>query len=443
MSRIIGLILLLLLINPLNLAAQDVTSSDLPGYIVYPMDTLLQFETLTNGSRGPLSTLQTENSAIQYLALSPNEQLVALIGLNLEGGFSLEIYDLRLGIIDHQKLPVTTNLDVGYSLTWSPDSSKLVVNPSSLLEKHQIYDVKSRILTPIPTDFVIGLQWLPDNNQFVFNGAAVCGLPCKADTDIYLGEYKAGVITVEAITRLDASTVGLVERMTSPRIGLSFPAYQPKQNRFYARLTEIGENPKGFVLLASFDLEGTVQLEADISALYPDTSISPRVSRIFTAESNDHIYLVTEIDDFGEDQSYRWNILRYNISDRTIDVIYQHDFPRGDTVRLIHTTKLSRDGRYLALGGTDNTRARAGNLIIVDLQTSSVILEQNNLLPVCELFWSDDNTHVIYTQTDDSACVRYYDNLPVNRLVEYNVESKSTQVLVEDKTTPFYFLSGQ
>jgi protease II len=267
----------------------------------------------------------------------------------------------------------------------------------------------------------------------------------RAFTDLYLAHYRDQSININPITRLNIHELGLQDRQTTKYIFISAETYHPPEHRIYLSLREAEINPGGFEFLYSTDFEGNLRFEADIAALDLHSQLPTVIRQIFSNPSDDTLYLVTYTEGIGENHLIgRISVLRLN-RDKTLEHLYVYNFDRFDETisRFITSSKLSPDGQYLAIGLSTSAHIGTGRLIVIDLMRGDVVTEQAISRQVCQVFWSDDSFQVIYTQTDQRACVRYFENLPVNRLVAYDVLTDTSQVLIEDATLPFYFLANQ
>lgn len=429
----------------LNLAAQEADPAELPGYIVYPTDDALQIETLTRGVRSPSAAISTENASVQYLALSPDKRLLALTTFNHSGEFWLEIRDLIRGMNNRYELPSTPDKELGYRLEWSPDSSRLLILPSNLLESPIVYDVVNQLLVPFNVGFALNAQWLDNNKKISFYGIPVCrGRDiCNAFSDLYLAEYTDQSIEIRPVTQLDTNEL-IPSVSTTSYLTVDSAVYHPGEQRLYVSLGEAEINPGGFEFLYSTDFDGNLRFEADIAALDPESQFPTQIQQILYSQADSNLYLIVYTDGTGADSAMgRISVLR-KTPNQQLTTIYSQDFNRLDQTTVLYNTdsQISPDGKYLAIGLSGSVQARKGGLIVLDLIASSVVVEQETAQQVCELFWSEDSSRVIYTQTLDSPCVRLK-NQPVNQLVAYNLSSQTTDILIEDKDTSFFFLASQ
>lgn len=321
----------------------------------------------------------------------------------------------------------------------------MVITPPNFLDSPILYNIVNKSLISFNTSYAIDVQWLDSNSEMWFYGIPVCGEPCSAFNDLFLAQYADESITVSPITRLDVKELGLLDQLTTKYIFIDSAIYHPLEQRIYFSLGEAEINPSGFEFLYSTDLDGNLRLETDIATLDLQSQFPTQIIQIIYNPADNNLYLVTYTDGIGSDSLIgRISLLRL-IQDQGVEQLYTYDFNRVDeaTNRFITSIKLSPDGQYFGIGLSSSALTGVGNLVVFDLPQSRLLIEQETLRQVCEVFWSEDSTQVIYTQTDNSACMGRFDNQPINRLVAYDVRANTSQVLFEDKETPFFFLTGE
>jgi WD40 repeat protein len=429
--------------------AQTLAPEAISGYIISSQNGDIQLQTLSAETEALSSAVldvmgESTASEPRYLALSPNQTRLAITTPEMNGGQTISIQDIRSSTLTSYSLPRPQNSELIVVTSWSPDSEKVVITPSSLLEPTRILDVISGQIFDIPTTPVIALNWLPNGQQFIFNGPANCIGRCSTLNDVYFGEITSAGVMIRPVSQLANGVPRLVIPENSARILIRFPSYHPSEQRIYGIISEDTDDPSARLeSLYSMDLTGNLRFEADISALDLNSYFPMNVRRILYNPSDGNMYLIAITQGAGGNNSLnRLSILRY-ITGQGVSTVYYRDFPlSGTTSRSIASFELSPDGRYLALGLVDPTPPFAGNLVVVDLQHETTVAEIDNLLPVCQVDWTPDSTQVLYSQTDQGACARFFENQPINRLVAYNLAARTSSVVYEDALTPFLFLSG-
>jgi hypothetical protein len=435
---------ILLLLNIRLLFATPADRSPVwDGYMLRLRGNALQLQPVDLNRAFDASTLDEVQSYVlqgtwQYSALAPSGSLLASITLDAASNFFLEVADLNTGQALQQRLPATQDSDFGYVVQWSPDSSRLLLNPSSLLEPTQLFDLQTQRLMPIEAEYGLGFQWLPNSTQFVFNGLPACGTDCGVFSDVYLGTYSTQNIDVRPLTRLDINTLNLGGYAPRIDVALGLLTYHPHTGRLYGTMGDDPTSSGGFELLYSVDLQGNVQLEADIGALKPDAIFASQVLRMFYNPSDQALYLVVRTEGTRSNGGHiQTSILRHIPGASTTSIF---EFTSPDTTMPINFA-LSPDGHFLVLGVADVTGLDAGSLVVLDLRQDEIVLQVDDIHPVCQVRWATDSTHVLFGQTQDVPCVRFYENQPVNQLMMMRLATQEITTLYEADQPAFYFLS--
>jgi hypothetical protein len=428
-----------------RIAAQDVLT--LEGYILIPNQDTLQLEGFDldqSANAIPSGARQTTelNAEWQYSALAPNGSRLASIVADVQSNFMLEVTELSARAVIRQPLPRTQDAQFGYVLKWSPDSSRIILSPSSLLEATLILDLQTQRLLPIQVGYSVGLQWLPDSNRFIFNGPSICGDACRASSDVYLGAFSTEGISVRPLTRLDIATLDLRGYVPLADLGLGHLTWNPVNERIYGTIGSDSMNPGGFELLYSLDMQGNVTYEANIGASIPDAIFPPQIQRILFSKADNNLYLVVYTDGTTASNGLpQIHIMRF-VPGAGLTRLFEFTSSGFNVqVRLPDSIELSPDGRFLAIGTIDPTGSRAGSLIVVDLLQANTIVQVDNIRPVCQVSWTADSSNVLYTQTDNQACARYFENQPVSQLAALNLATRESRVVQQAVEAPFYFLS--
>ncbi len=428
-----------------RLAAQDVQTLD--GYILTPNQDTLQIQRFDfDQSTSTISSVEMQTTDLQgewlYSALAPNGSQLAFIVADADSNFTLEVIELNTKAIIQHSLPKTQNSQFGYIVKWSPDSSKLILLPSSLLESTLIFDLQTQQLLPIQIGYGFGFQWLPDSNQFMFNGTSVCGETCRASSDVYMGTFSTQGITTRPLTRLDIATLDLRGYIPMTDLGLGLLTWNPADGRIYGTIGDDPMNLDGFELLYSIDMQGSVTFEADIGVAIPDAILPPQIQRIIFNKLDNNLYLVVYNDGTTSNGGLpQIHVMRFVPGVGLMQLFEHTSTGLNEDVRLPDSIELSPDGRFLAIGSVDPTRSQAGNLIVVDLIQGGAVVELDDLRPVCQVSWAVDGSNVLYTQTNNQACARYFENQPINQLIALNMSSQQSTVVKDAIESPFYFLS--
>lgn len=417
-------------------------------YLLIPVETGLEIRRLEpDGRMIPLTvlgdfTLEGRQAAPWNIvdwytpSVSPDGRVLAFPATHSSGESALFLYDLSSG--DLKQYALSFPADSLLALDWSPDGSAILLDAFvSLAADTHVFDVATGQLTQIIDGFNVGLKWLPDSIHFVYHGPSPCRDACQSDGDFYLGD-RFGLNT-RAITRIDAAELGLVDRMTSVRVGGSLSTWAPRENRLYINLNDLEIAPDSLELLYSVDLAGNLRFEADIAAVYPDSELPIELRRMFVHPDDGSLYLLTETQRV-DDAILRWSILRYTPSSSPIEVVYERDFYEEE--RFISSLSISPDGRFVAFGGRDSSGGRAGILLVVDLLSGQAVLEQDDIKPICKLVWLDDQS-LLYNQSDATNCFMLNLRQPADRLVWLNLADGSTGTIQSAPGAPLYFVSTE
>jgi hypothetical protein len=413
------------------------------GYILLTDPEMLQLQAIdiSESMINPLiESVQINESqdVVQFAALSPNSSYLASILIDSEGSFILLVTDLKTGGNIQHLLPMTQDPQFGYIINWSPDSSRLLLSPSSLLESTQLFDLQTQRLMPIEAEYGLGFQWLPNSTQFVFNGLPVCGTLCGVYSDVYLGTYSTQNVDIQPLTRLNINNLNLAGYVPRIDVALGLLTYNPNNNRIYGTIGDDPSNPGGFELLYSVDLQGNVQLEADIGALKPDAVFASQILKMFYNPLDNAMYLVVRTEGTRSNGEHiKTTVLRYSPGTPITSIF---EFTSPDT-NIPVDFSMSPDGQFLALGGADISGLEAGNLVVLDLFQGEIVLQVNGIRPVCQVSWATDSTDVLFTQTQAVPCARFYENQPVNQLMMVHVATQEITTVYEADQSSFYFLS--
>lgn len=427
--------------------AQDQTHPPVDGYILQTRHNALQLQALhldqyTNTITAFAPQFEDLQGERQYSTLSPDGSRLASVTLDSNGNSFLALFELSTRVAIWQLLPDLPNTDPQsrYAVRWSPDSSRLYLSPSLTLG--YIFDVETQQLTPVPAKYVSGFQWLPDSARFMFNSSPQCGESCRAYSDVYLGTYSNQEVTVQPVTRLDVKQMDLAGYVPRIIIALGSLTYNPTDERLYGSIGDDPTNPGGYELLYSTDLQGNLRFEADIGGIKSDAGYAPQIWRIVFSQADDNLYLLVYNDGTVSSGGLpQYSIMRF-VPGSGVTTVFEYTSPGfGEGVRLPLAIELSNDGRYLAVGTANPTRLEAGNLMVFDLIQEVVVVQIENLLPVCQVNWTRDSSHILYTQTNDQRCIWYSENQPISRLVAINLATLQSRVIQQANLSPFYFVS--
>lgn len=356
-------------------------------------------------------------------ALSPDAQTLAFIVWQDDLSGSLLLLDVTTGIYEQQA--ITTPIEQAYSVSWSPDSTKLfmILNIDSAL----IYDAVSGKVIYTFTEMTSLPIWLPDSQQFIYIGPSTCGAAlCRSWSDLYLVDLQTGTQT--ALTHIDANELSLVDKLNHLPLMAHHAIYVPDDEMIYFILSEAEDGPIDIVLLASVDLQGNMQIEADIYDMYPD-SFFMDVRNIFYDEDNERINIVVTSEG---DVPYRWSILRYTTSNE-LEVLYERSFEASE-VEIITSMAVSPDGNRIAIG------ANMGSTTVVDLLSGETLWQNNDLEGVCNIHWADIDS--IFFSQPDYACPMLRRNMRFNQLFYHNISSNVDSLVVDSQQNEYMYFAS-
>ncbi|GEM_PF-1969706 len=441
-KTIVVIILFMMFINGL-VSAQ---SSNELGYV---LDTTLQgiiiYSTLESGELNEeIATLSgftiNEEYPLEWnisgrtpFTLSPNRKKMAFVASSDGVNDSLFILDLTTSINEDTQLsfPVSS---LPY-LLWSPNGQQIYVAPGEIGQNSEfIYDVMTSQIIYTFDESVFSPLWLPDSQQFVYNGKSNCPTSCRSVSDLYLVDIVSG--TKIALTQIDANALGLVDQLEFLSLTIEYTTYSPDEQKVYfilAEMLDIG-GPRGVMLLASVDLSGNMSIEADLKTIYP-SSYSIQIKDIFLQDSN-QITIVASVND---NDFYRWSLLKYDLSN-VLTLIYERNFPiLSLEFQVITSLAVAPSRDYLAIGGS--FVEEDGSVIVINLSDGEIIWMNDELNEVCNIDWLDDD-NVVYSQPGQFSCSLMRHNIPFERLILHNIPSNiSKEIVNEDFGSEQYFIS--
>jgi WD40 repeat protein len=225
--------------------------------------------TLSNFTVEDHSQTQWNIFSKNAIALSPDRQKLAFAASQDGVTAYLFIFDLVTGMNNQTQL----SFPVGSlpTLIWSPDSSKLFVNPSDN-GFPRIYDVASNQTLYSFDEHAFSPTWLPDSLRFIYNGSPVCSASCKSGSDLYLLDILGG--TSQALTHIDPDTLGIMSQLVSGAVHIGRVTYNSNLDRVFFILQE-PLNIDTYEALYSVDFLGNLSFAGDIAGLYPESVFLP------------------------------------------------------------------------------------------------------------------------------------------------------------------------
>jgi hypothetical protein len=395
------------------------------------------------------TNLNPMTAILDDTALSPDRQTIASISQTPDNQFTLNVSSVNGRNAISLMLPPTQRPDFSHILRWSPDGLKLAIMPPSGDEPILVYDVLLQQLIPLNVDLALFDSWFPDSSGFFYYGYSVCGEGCRAFGDVYWAVYQNGAFQAAPLTRLDARTLGISNRLAIPIMRYTSPTFYPGTNRIYMALQEAEISPGGVSFLYSTVIGGEPQREADLSAYYPGSQYPTRILRMIPG-SRDSLYLLTStqsVEVTTESAIDRLSLLSYTPQSGLREV-YRYDIPRDTRGEgTFSYGMLSPDGRYMAMSTRIFSFSEPGlpessTLVVIDLAQGTVISLLDNLGPICQPFtWSPDGNQIVYTQSNVERCPLVNPNQPINQVLSHNIFTRQTSLLVNQET-PFFFLAA-
>ncbi|MCB9460814.1 MAG: hypothetical protein H6670_14275 [Anaerolineaceae bacterium] len=360
-------------------------------------------------------------------ALSPDAQTLAFIVWQDDLSGSLLLLDVTTGIYEQQTL--TTPIEQAYSVSWSPDSTKLFIILD--IDSSLIFDVASgNVIYSFTERTTLPVLWLPDSQQFIYIGPSTCGAAlCRSWSDLYLVDLQTGTQT--ALTHIDANKLSLVNKLNHLPLLAHHAIYVPDDEMIYFILSEVNDGPIDIVLLASVDLQGNMQIVADIYDMYAD-SFFMDVHNIFYDEHDKHINIVVTSEG---DVPYRWSILRYTTSNE-LEVLYERSFEAPE-VEIITSMAVSPDGSRIAIGGS---YPNIGSTTVVDLFSGETLWQNNDLEGVCNIHWADIDS-IFFSQRDD-GCPMLRRNMRFDQLFYHNISSNVDSLVVDSQQNEYVYFAS-
>jgi hypothetical protein len=375
------------------------------------------------------------------IALSPDRQKLAFAASQDGVTAYLFIFDLVTGMNNQTQLSFPVgNLP---ALIWSPDSSKLFVDPRDGGNTFsRIYDVTSNQTLYSFDERVFSPTWLPDSQRFIYNGSSVCPASCKSGSDLYLLDIPGG--TSQALTHIDADALGITSQLVSGNVYIGGVTYNSNLERVFFILQE-NLNIDTYEALYSVDFLGNLSFAGDIAGLYPESVLLPTNNvEVFSDADTNAVFLVTQTDGmiFNDNEvvEFRWSVLRYDPVGE-LEVLYERDFLSLDVVEIITSLAVSPDGNAIAIGSAKSFDLTAGSVTVVDLQNSQEILQAITGRPVCNIYWAD-NDNVIYGQFDDRPCSLIRSNQPSDRLIQHTLSTNTSTTILDGQGDILYFISS-
>lgn len=374
-----------------------------------------------------------------FIALSPDLKAIAFTAVRLLDEMAVFVYDLERDTLVQYPLPPSTAQRL--QPVWAPDGSRIFLASQNLIGKTTSYMLNLRTgqISALETTYLIGLHWLPDHNRLLHIGPAGCAAPCSADNDLYLIDISE--LTHQPITKLHPSELEIADRMTDAYIGFGVFTWNPHDERIYVRLGEPGEGTaRPLELIYSTGLTGDLRLEADIGTVYPASGLVTKVHDIFANPLDKHIYTITHTEGPEADIDLRWSIMRLD-NNGSMMPVYEKDFEYTDVNILIYST-VSPDGRYVAMAGSDPSRAENGQLVVVDLVTGHAILDlSSNLRPVCNVHFTS-HTSIVYTQSE-TRCLDWRAHQPSNQVIYVDLVTGIQTELITNPSGVTYFIPAE
>ncbi|MAU12590.1 MAG: hypothetical protein CL607_22405 [Anaerolineaceae bacterium] len=406
-----------LAIDSQGLMIRSVLQDGQPGEIIATLDGF----TLENQFKADLN-LYGE----MIFALSPDAKTLAFIVWQDDMSGSLLLLDVTTGIYEQQTL--TNPIEQAYSVSWSPDSTKLFIILD--IDNALIYDVVSgKVIYTLNETASLPL-WLPDSQQFIYIGPSTCRAAlCRTWSDLYLVDLKTSSQT--ALTHIDADKIGLVDKLNHLPLLAHHAIYVPDDEMIYFILSEAEDGPIDIVLLASVDLQGNMQIEADIYDMYPD-SFFMDVHNIFYDEDNKHINTVVTSEG---DVPYRWSILQYTPSNE-LEVLYERSFETSE-VEIITSMAVSPDGNRIAIGGS---YPNMGSTTVVDLLSGEILWQNNDLDGVCNIHWADIDS--IFFSQPDYSCPMLRRNTRFDQLFYHNISKSIDSLVVNSQQNEYMYFAS-
>jgi WD40 repeat protein len=444
-------LLFLTIAQPIIFTSAAQTSDEIAGYVLrVGLEGMTVQSILEDGSVGhTIATLSNftveDHSQTQWnifdkngIALSPDRQKLAFAASQDGATAYLFIFDLVTGMNNQTQL----SFPFGSlpALIWSPDSSKLFVDPSGN-GFSRIYDVTSNQTLYIFDSLVFSPTWLPDSQRFIYNGSSVCPASCKSGSDLYLLDILGG--TSQALTHIDPDALGITSQLVSGNVYIGGVIYNNSLERVFFILQEPLDIDT-YEAMYSVDLLGNLSFAGDIAGLYPESVLLPTNNvEVFSDADTNAVFLVTQTDGmiFNDNEvvEFRWSVLRYDPVGE-LEVIYERDFLSPDGVEIITSLAVSPDGNAIAIGAVNSRDLTAGSVTVVNLQNSQEILQASVGRPVCNIYWAD-NDNVIYGQFDDRPCSLIRDNQPSDRLIQHTLSTNTTTTILDGQGDILYFIS--
>jgi|GEM_PF-6416910 len=385
---------------------------------------------LSDSSRNPISEIVS-------FGISPDLKRFHAISVNETGEFNLEVTPITDSTLSTVRLHMGTSTTSGYVAHWEDTGNLLFLYPYQTTQSTLLYNPQNGALLPITEGYVSPIRTLLPNQQFIFMGSSVCGAPCNASSDIYLGRYDSDSIIVNPITNLSAVLLGVQNRLMSSSLGISHATFNPNDERIYMGVKESPSEPGRMALFYSVDFAGNFRQEFDFLQVLPRSDFPPVIKAVFSSIlDSENIYLLLETDEI--EGQYSWTLARYSHQEG-FHTIFE-DRTSDTTLQTIRTQKVSPNGQYLAIGSQNQTQDM-GKVIVVDILSGQPIVVQNTSRSVCDIYWTPDNLSVIYTHATNSKCVNaFLENQPVNTLIALKLADGSNTMIKQDLVTPFYIL---
>jgi len=342
------------------------------------------------------------------VVISPDGTSIAFVAYSLDGSNQviLFVYSFEDNTIVSISLP-------GYGLAeWSSNGGSILLKPPlaegfelyTILSDIYIYNLDQAALTQV-TNTPTGrnernVHWIPSTTTIVFSSEfQLCNTSCTNSVQNLFAVETDGT-GHRQITDLDI--VLPVEPIPYGKCLTQDVRWNLLDQRLYFVVScEDGDRE----LLMSTTLAGAVQLEMNLSALFPATEISQytqlQVSDYHIGLLNNRVIVVTSVEENWLDSPTTVKSVHvYHLIDTNILEIFTATIP----VELFFSTSdINIVSNTLGIGFFDATSAAGGALQAVNLTSGTQTQLLSTGKRVCNLTWLDEN-RIVYDQLTEGFC---------------------------------------
>ncbi len=300
------------------------------GISLYNVDRLGQFHFITTLTGFNLSRLsysvgaEWEIVSPSDIVASPDGRRIAFTSMRSTGETALFVYTLGQTELHQVAAP-----GIGI-LKWSPQNDAILLAPAEVLTSSSVPYVQDVYLyalvsdsfvnlTNTPQDVEQAVQWLPDGNHILYDGALIsCTAPCMRYRNLNVFDRS----TQNQSELVDLGTQ-LPTNITLPSSDVTcFPhnmVWSTANQRVYYAVSCVDMADQPHSALFSVDLQGDNRVEIDLTALYPDEEFTA-ITDLSGHPKSSNLYLLVKarfLEGVNNPQQVgRWRI--FTESDRTL-----------------------------------------------------------------------------------------------------------------------------